>query len=227
MNNNAVRSRGRIAGSFDPNAIKMQRVMYLDFANTSGSAAFIDRCGNFTFSNVGSPYLDTSTYYSGSSSGYFNGSSAIVATSNKLLFLGDNDWMLAFAFKRNDATTGPSMCGQCNSSVDLWSGNIGVRFSSSNYIQSQAFYGNNLLSILSNAAMTDTSSWHFLKFLRERNTLKMYLDGVLQAATADMTSYACNFSINNFAIGRRGETTSGYFKGWIDEFELWNGIRSY
>ncbi len=227
MSINALRSRQRITASSDPLATKFQRIMYLDFENTSGSTAFIDRCNNFTFTNTGSPYLDTSQKYSGSSSGYFDGSSAISAVANKLFKLSDNDFMIFFAFKRADSTSGEAMFGQNDSGLNLYNISVDVRFTSGNNVHVLFGSGNATVSMLSDSALTDTSSWHTVRIIRERDLIKFYLDSVLQAATIDASNLPINYSANKISFGQRGETTTTRFKGWLDMFSFWNGIRSY
>lgn len=72
-------------------------------------------------------------------------------------------------------------------------------------------------------AYTDTD-WHHIAQVRYGNTMTLYIGGVAQTTTANVTGITCANSPNKVAIGRRGESNSLYWNGWLDEFRFSKGI---
>lgn len=63
---------------------------------------------------------------------------------------------------------------------------------------------------------TLTNTWNHIAIVRESNTIKMYVNGQVQASTLSVTSID---TTGNFLLGTRTSSTGGH-KGYIDEFRI-------
>src|SRR5258706_9534158 len=91
-----------------------------------------------------------------------------------------------------------------------------------NYPYGAVYVGSTAYAITSSSAITDTI-WHHYAFVRNGNTITLYIDGVSKG-TVSVTGLTVNNSANKLAIGRPGEYAGQYMNGWIDEFRFSKGI---
>ena len=116
------------------------------------------------------------------------------------------------------------ICGQC----DPGGKNIAISFvlelQSNNTVRGRVFSGSaSIYPVVSSGTITDTNTWHHLAFVRDGNTLRLFIDGTADG-TADVTDVTINDSANKLAVGRSGEYDDLYWNGWIDEFRISKGI---
>jgi hypothetical protein len=78
---------------------------------------------------------------------------------------------------------------------------------------------------VSNAELDD-SKWHHVVGVKDSTQLRMYVDGVLQNTTADITGYGSIDSARPFTIGSIYSETSGvqalFFPGTVDDVRVYN-----
>lgn len=96
--------------------------------------------------------------------------------------------------------------------------NDGLKFQVSN--------GSSVYNVTS-ATGISTGAFHHFAALREGNTLKMYIDGVLQAATADLTGVTISDNQYAFSVGRLGTYLTGTFAGVIGGCRITKGSCRY
>tara|TARA_Y100000592_G_scaffold22439_1_gene34823 strand:- start:185 stop:1717 length:1533 start_codon:yes stop_codon:yes gene_type:complete len=133
---------------------------------------------------------------------------------------------ISFWFKNNSANTGNAIIGDANDNV--------VYFQSSNlyYYPTGSITGRKLFSSTNiSSAMSDTTNWHNIIFIRKAptngtngyNDLACYLDGNLEGTFADV--YTANINLIPVYIGKSG---AGFplYDGNIDEVSYYNNDQS-
>jgi hypothetical protein len=90
--------------------------------------------------------------------------------------------------------------------------------------------GNNVEDIISNKTVDGDSVWHQIALLRSNNSIKMYLDGTLEAARNNLTSILN--TENNLFIGRdcgpfvNGKEVYSYFNGEVANVQIFEKVLS-
>jgi len=199
--------------------------LLMHFDGSNGSTTFTDSSvNNFTITGYGSAKISTTQSKFGgaslslvdSNASYLTGPAncvdwgtgngtvelwAYVTTSNTypcLVGNGTGSWTtngITFCFNRNDAAGRVTI---------HWNGH-GDPFLSSTHTFS-------------------TNTWYHVAFVRDSPTsVKLYVDGVLEASGSISASDTINFSYNGLCIGRSGwDGTNGWFPGYIDELRISN-----
>ena len=72
----------------------------------------------------------------------------------------------------------------------------------------------NSITILSNSMMAD-GKWHNVAFIRDGFTGYLYVDGVLNSSSTNLSLNDVNLDINSFQIGRNSASNGQYFNGYI------------
>jgi hypothetical protein len=67
-------------------------------------------------------------------------------------------------------------------------------------------------------------TWYHIAAVRYNNILKLYVNGVAQSTTRDLTGKTNKTEITVLTIGRDGNYEDYYFTGWVDEFRWSKGI---
>jgi len=76
----------------------------------------------------------------------------------------------------------------------------------------------------SNEKIINTSTWYRVVCTCSNNTLKLYLNGILQTGTT--TAHSGNLGSTNSNRLRIGERNSVYFDGCLSDFQVWNSVFS-
>jgi len=76
----------------------------------------------------------------------------------------------------------------------------------------------------SNEKIINTSTWYRVVCTCSNNTLKLYLNGILQTGTT--TAHSGNLGSTNSNRLRIGERNSIYFDGCLSDFQVWNSVFS-
>ena len=185
-------------------------------SNAGGSAHLWVPSGDFEITPYG-------RFNSGGLFGGVNGFATMAANTD--LVLGSVNWTVDHWFKCIAAGgSQESMIGQCDSAANAASVSFLVRRFTDNKIYASANVGASAFLLTSTTLFTDTANpgFHHLEFSRKGTTLRLFLDGVLEAS-ATMAG-TVNASPNNLSIGRLGEENGFYFNGTLDEVRLSVGI---
>lgn len=137
--------------------------------------------------------------------------------------LGNEDFTIDFWLKRNSKDAYMGIVGQGNSS-DATDTSFYMQFNDTNVIQLGCFTGVTQKYIISAGIITDTINWHHIALVRYGNIMKLYIDGIVDVNTRDMTGVTVNNSNKNLTIGKYIDYANYYFNGWIDEFRFSKGI---
>jgi hypothetical protein len=121
-------------------------------------------------------------------------------------------------FKTSNATG--VIMAQCNGAGATTSRSVELRLVAGKMYGTLAS-GSTMYDAVSNSTVND-NAWHHVAFVRLGNTLYLFIDGVLQTATVDVTGITANNSSAKMAIGRMGEYTgaSYYFIGQLAELRF-------
>lgn len=185
----------------------------------SGSSTFIDESGK-VWTNSGTPAISTSTYKFGGASVYFFGNGKITTPDSDDFNVGSGNFTVDFWMRKYVTGANQRIYGQSDSS----GGNISF-YGAIDVTEHVNFYivsGTTYYGYATSATIADTN-WHHIAHVRNGNTLLQFIDGT-GYESFDVTGISPNNSGNLFAIGERGEQTSAYFNGRIDEFRFSKGI---
>lgn len=198
-------------------------LLHMDGAD--GSTTFTDSSASpHTFTANGNAQIDTAQYKFGTASGLFDGTGDYIDTPDSADFaLGSNNFTIDCRFKINGgAGTDRCLIGQVDSTAA--NANVGVQLAlrATNKIQGRICSAANEYNVDSTTTFTDTD-WHHAQFVRDGNTLRLFIDGV-EEDTQDVTGITANNSTYKLAVGRLGEYNGWYWDGWIDEVRIVNGV---
>lgn len=191
------------------------------------ATSMYDECGKgVTFS--GTAQLDTAEKKFGVSSLWLDGNSDYVtlADSDDWTF-GAGDFTVDLWIKRH--ITGSSQTIMSNYQANGAYNTMAFIITSGDSIGFMAYDGsaNLLANYVTQTALTDTTSWHHIAFVRNGTNFYIFLDGVSQTltvSTAIGNSTLANSS-GALEIGRVGGYTNLQHLGaWIDEIRISKGI---
>jgi hypothetical protein len=192
----------------------------LHFNGTDAATTFTDVSGR-TWTAAGNAQLDTAQKKFGTASGLFDGTGDYITVADSTDFtLGTSDFTIDFWIRKNADGAVQRICGQTNTDTAINAAlSVAMRFTAANVVVAQVASGITGYSITSTGTITADAAWHHVAFVRDTNTLRLFIAGVADG-TADVTGVTVNNSSNNFSIGRQGEIDAAYFNGWIDEFRF-------
>jgi len=171
----------------------------------------------------GGPKLSSIVKKVGASSIYFDGSDDYLSvTDSDDWNFGSGDFTVDFWVRRAIIGVQHRLAGQINSIGETASVSFAIQILADNTIRAQVNSGSNVYPIISSGSIIDTD-WHHIAFLRDGNTLRLFLDGSSQG-TYDVTGVSVNNATTTLGIGRMGELTSNYLNGYLDEFRISKGI---
>ncbi|MGB6298881.1 MAG: LamG-like jellyroll fold domain-containing protein, partial [Rivularia sp. (in: cyanobacteria)] len=115
-----------------------------------------------------------------------------------------------------------------NSIIEKWSGSGSYPFvirylNSSGKIRAARYDGSNAPGINSSTTIND-GQFHHIAFVKNGETLSLYIDGNLEDSTTDTTT-ASTQNTSPLHIGKRGNNRN-YFKGEVDEVRIWETART-
>jgi hypothetical protein len=206
--------------------------LLLHFDGSDGSTTFTDSSlGAHTFTAEGDADLDTGEFRFGTASGQFDGTGDYIDTPDSSGFtLGDQDFTIECWFFV-DAAVGSSrhMAGQGDAAGDSNGRAWLLQRNADGRIYANVWQGTTDFTITSQDTYDNDENnpgWHHLAFTRERDILRMFIDGVQQGSLAFTGSV--NDSEDELAIGRLGgDTANSPWLGWVDEFRLTVGEARY
>ena len=199
----------------------------LHMNGNDGSTTFTDNAagGSHTWTAYGNAQLDTAQSKFGGVSGLFDGSGDYIDTPDS------NDWdfgagnFTVDGWVRLNTKKDCYIAGQDNSLGSTAATSWFIWLNSTGKI-SAGFVCNDGVTWRTCIGGTDlgTRNWAHIALVGDGNNLDLYINGVKDATTVDVTGKTVNNSVNKLAIGRLGEYNGYYFDGWIDEFRISKGI---
>jgi hypothetical protein len=197
-------------------------LLHMDGADAS--TTITDESGK-TWTRAGDAQIDTAQYKFGGASGLFDGTGDYVSTPDSDDFtVGNADFTIDCWFRPTAINQNSRLCAQLGASgLDATIGiviSLNADESVSGYVQS----GGTIYTAAVAAASYDVDTWYHVALIRYSDTLKLYLNGIAGATTANLTGVTVYNSTDSFVIGRAGSFNGGYYSGHIDEFRFSNGI---
>ena len=209
--------------------------LLLPFDGTNGSTSTTDssnRNNSITFN--GNAQISTAQSKFGGSSLLLDGAGDYLQVANQDYFdFGSNDFTIEcwFYFDSSSSETYNTLLDMGNGSAagsgPYWTG---VKSDSGTYtlfVQMDSTAGGDW-DLINNVAITtvSASTWHHFAISREGSNFKVFLDGTSVLTTTN--SNALRDENSALQIGARGQNTaSHYFKGYIDDVRITNGVGRY
>lgn len=72
----------------------------------------------------------------------------------------------------------------------------------------------------------DDNQWHHVQFTYNGSTIRLYVDGEFYTSNTGITSNQIYYQSGGIAIGRDGDSSGSYFKGFIQDVRIWNIVRT-
>lgn len=197
----------------------------LHFDGSNGATTFTD--SNFggsahAWTTVGSSALSSVAAKFGATSCKFNNSQ--ITTPNHADFvLGTKNWTVDFWYNANGVSGGgfQGLCGQVGTGGITDTG-LNIYRDNNNKIVAGAYIGSNTWTVTSTTSINN-SAWHFIRFKRDGNSLKLEIDGVQEGGTLAISG-AINNSTSVFGVGGCGSSVPNTSSGYIDDFRLSVGV---
>lgn len=140
--------------------------------------------------------------------------------------IGANPFTLEAWFYRSGGDgTLRYICGQIDSAGQTSNTVILIHLDTGNKLRGVFGTGAALFSITGSTSIVATG-WHHVAFVKSGNTLKLFLDGVADAADVTSSGNVLD-GTNKFAVGRGGELTTNGWNGFIDSVHLSVGVARY
>lgn len=207
----------------DPYQSYVSLLLHCDGSNNS--TTFIDEMDR-VLTLYGNPTMSTTQFKKGTSSGYFNGGSAILVEQHSSLSIGTDDFTVDFWVWTDPNISTWSRIAE-NEAYNVTGG---WHFSYNGYDSAGTrrlgfqlgLNGGGGARIDSNSAIP-TSQWVHIAVVRTGSTIAMYVNGAKQTATITTSE---NFTSQKLILG----ATLGYtnfFTGYLDEFRVTKGISRY
>ncbi len=200
-------------------AIEDSLVLLLQSDTFRQDTTFIDNSlSSHTVTPNGTPIHSTDKSKFGDSAMYFNGTTDYLSFSTHTDFqLGTGDFTISLWFNTLNAVNDDnarrliSMDANTANVIQLYVSDAGTIIFLTDAIQ-----------LTANIA-PDDGLWHHVALVRLNGTTTLYIDGSNEDSMADSTSYTCGAT---WYIGRM-VGASGYFDGYMDEFQIHKGVALY
>lgn len=195
----------------------------LHFDGADATTSFVDESGKVWTAN-GNAQIDTAQYKFGGSSALFDGTGDWIDTPDHADFdVGAGEWTIDFWVKLVNINKLQRCFGQSNSTATATTISFHIYINVDNTVAASVYNSAGTNKDASTTATLDTN-FHHIALLRTGNTLKLFVDGVVGATTADLTGFTVNNSANKVAIGALGEYTGNTLDGRVDEFRFSKGV---
>lgn len=204
------------AWSSDPYFSYISLLLHMDgsgssFVDSSSSPKTITPNGSVTQSTGNSKY--------GSQSAYFSTSSDSLSFPDAAL--GTSDFCIEMWINNTCRVQYAQLLGSDNAGTEAFTLLLNHDSTSDGRI---AFYGGSLQPLKTSSGGCSDGAWHHIAMTRSSSTVRIYIDGSLQATGTDSSSYTSNGTMR---IGRNYVFSPRNYVGYIDEFRLTKGQPRY
>jgi len=167
-----------------------------------------------------------------------DGNSWLQTSDSSDFTFGSNSFTIEGWFNLSKDSTGERwILGQLNSDGNPANGtlgSIGIRklaFNETGFesqLQGDLYSTTGQISVRSGTASTITSAsdWNHFAFVRDGNSMKMYVNGIGGSAT-DVTGLTARDATGNFSIGRVGDYANNGWKGFLSNIRVIKGTALY
>lgn len=219
----AASKSARSGATNDPNFSYVSLLLNGDGTNGKQNNTFLDSsANNFTITRNGTPTQGSFSPYGDLWSNYFNGSSDyFTGPTSANLALGAGDFTVEF-WAYLTANPSGAMIASCRLANGGSSGTWGI------YSNSSGKWVFQEVVVSPTTALSSTTSpvlntWTHVAIVRSGTSLKIYLNGVLDATGTSST----NFSNSAYPFRAMWDTTSTYTGGYLSNFRIVKGTAVY
>jgi hypothetical protein len=179
------------------------------FTGAAGSSTFTDQVSGSSWTDYGAPVISSSQAKFGTTSGYFNGSSAI--SLNKQAAIGTGDFTVdLWVYPTVTPSTSTIFCGQQDVSTQTV---FQIRGSSGGALEVLLRpNGGGSVTTVDGATSISLNVWHLLSVSRVSGTVYTFLDGALQGSAAFAGSLNCSAHVFTYG-GLNDGSGGGSFTG--------------
>ena len=204
--------------------------LHADFDGTDGATSFTtEDPGARTVTFVGTAQLDTAIKKNGTAALLLDGNSDYCTVPHTTdLTLNATEDMTVEAWVRKDTVTGN------NATVVNKGGVFGTTFpnyalnvNSSSQVNFGVYHSSGVIGVASGTTTVAVDTWYHLAGTWEAatDTVKVYLNGILEGTTVGTTDTPFSSNTNNLNIGFQPSAPSGWFPGTIDDVRITRGLR--
>ena len=219
--------RAAVTGETDPYFSNVSLLLHMDGVN--GSTTFTDNSNNnFTVTANGNAQISTAQSKFGGASGYFDGTGDFIEVGNSQEFnMGSGDFTVEGWINLNNKTTSRGLIyftDRLGSAVGS-EVSFAVEYSASpNAFRGFIYSGSTIYQVI-NTTTVNTNTWHHLAFIRNGNTLNLFVDGVSTGTTTftGTVNYTTSFTLNNLYFLLFPRPLNGY----IDDLRITKGVARY
>ena len=181
---------------------------------------------------VANAQISTSVFKYGTGALKFNGTTDYLPTPAKTAFvLGSADFTIEFWLNTPSLAVGQNPAGQSDATGTDYS--FYIFLSSTGLINGTLLNAAQTVQVVASAAAGTivANTWYHIAFVRDGNTVRMYVNGVQGSITGNSTAYTVRTptAVAPLSVGNFGGYTGGgtYFNGYIDDFRFTKGICRY
>lgn len=197
--------------------------VYLAFKDNSDNNFPITVNGDAYGDNFG-PYAVDDGYWSN----YFDGTSAYLSYATNTAFdFGTGDATVEFWFNSPGTTLNyPGIISSVNYAT---AGSASIRFDNTGYKGKVFMYLNGGGDPVISSSVLSYNTWYHAAFVRTGTSLKLYINGILDASVTISVSVGWNLGYGGFRIGRGFDVDAGngYYKGYLSNIRLTKGRQVY
>jgi len=192
--------------------------LLMHFSGSNGSTTFIDNSPSVkSISGVGNAQISTTQSKFGGSSGYFDGSSYLIQTTNITDYIfGTGDFTIEFWLYFNSTASEQGILGFRPQTTN---GDYPIFY----YLSGTLRYNSSGVDRISFSVSSNI--WYHIALSRQGTSTKLFSNGVQQGSTF---SDSTNYTASRFILGSNDYNTStNYFYGYIDELRITKGVARY
>lgn len=195
-------------------------ISLLHLNGTDGSTTFTDESGR-SWTYGGNAQLDTADKKFDTASLLLDGNGDYIKTTTSLtnFYFGSGNFTIDFWTKLNQSKE------QVFVGFKPSSGNcLGIGCDASNHLYGYIYQSTTGYYLMSTLSLTADGNWHHVAFVRDGNTLRMFLDGTAASETTAVTGVTMNDPSSQIVIGSAQGADSYYVNGWMDEIRFSAGV---
>src|SRR5262245_17235917 len=176
----------------------------------------------------GNVQIDTADSKFGGASGLFDGNSDYLSTPDSSTFtFGTSDLTIDFWFKNTGVSGGFRVLTGQRSTVNAIDTSIIMYRNPTNQIQATICIGAAGFTVQGTTQFTDTinTGWHHCALTRLGTTVRLFIDGLLEAIGTPITGAVNDIAGAIWSVGTiSAESGASTWQGWLDEYRLSVGV---
>jgi len=202
----------------------------LHMNGTDASTTFTESAagGVHTWTAVDNAQIDTAAFKFSTASGLFDGGAvggpdSITTPDSADFAFGSGDFTVDAWFRNASVGVDRAICGHMAVGNGATGSSFNIRRTAANVIIANAFVGSTTFTVTGTTAISDTTTFHHVAFVRVGNILRLFVDGIQEGGDVSITG-SVNDCTQIFVVGEIGVSGGASWHGWIDEFRLSTGV---